>query len=130
MAILSEANENANFADEIKWKCGCHNLSLDTAYNCVSDCDFVKSIDINSDSSVTSLCAGRWMSRPMTSARVEYSALSEVVMKDGSNRLLLRTGYDDEIQGTDISLRNVCLSTYDDRTCTGVDDIADKTDME
>ncbi|WVZ04480.1 hypothetical protein V8G54_025286 [Vigna mungo] len=68
---------------------------------------------------VTSLCAGRWMSRPMTSARVEYSALlrvslrsrgdrSEVAMEDGSNRLLLRTGYDDEIQGTDISLRNVC----------------------
>ncbi|WVZ00732.1 hypothetical protein V8G54_026801 [Vigna mungo] len=68
---------------------------------------------------VTSLCAGRWMSRPMTSARVEYSALlrvslrsrgdrSEVAMEDGSNRLLLRTGYDEEIQGTDISLRNVC----------------------
>ncbi|WVZ26446.1 hypothetical protein V8G54_004990 [Vigna mungo] len=113
---------------------------------------------------VTSLCAGRWMSRPMTSARVEYSALlrlslrsrgdkSEVAMEDGSNRLLLRTGYDDEIQGTDISLRNsvykvcmmhcfcdntgysplhvvVVISTYDDRTCTGVDDIADKTGME
>ncbi|WVZ09791.1 hypothetical protein V8G54_017066 [Vigna mungo] len=75
MAILSEANENANFADEIKWKCGglclvkclpkiankimypiclagcyagCHNLSLDIAYNCINDCDSVNSIHINS----------------------------------------------------------------------------------
>lgn len=75
MPILSEANENANFSsDEIRWKCGglclvkclpkiankimypiclvacyagCHNLSLDTAYNCVNDCDSVNSIDIN-----------------------------------------------------------------------------------
>ncbi|WVZ12530.1 hypothetical protein V8G54_017060 [Vigna mungo] len=91
MSILSEANENANFADEIKWKCGCHNLSLDIAYNCINDCDFVNSIDINygADSRLGFPCSNLEIF-----LQVSWTKYEEVVGDEGTHDLA--HGGDDE----------------------------------